>query len=150
MSILNDILDAVVVGQNTLALAVDGVVVQAVKRKLPKREQPVDLDTQVSVSGSERVDQVKRIAFGSRFQVQYRIEITLITPGERDAAINLGGHTDWREATRAAWVKPGALAAAGVKRVEIVDAPFLNRSELAAGYDYNQVVLDVTTYEDRS
>lgn len=150
MSVLNSILDEVVAIQDSLALKVESKDLRNVKRKLPKREERIDLSFQVTVNGSERVDQVKRIGFGQRWQVLYNVEITLITPGDRDAAQNLPDHAAWREATRAWYQKAQPFALAAVQRVEIVDAAFLDRSQLAAGYDYNQVALQVTTYEDRS
>ncbi len=150
MSKLEAVLDYVVGAQNALALKVQAKDTTAVKRKLPKKEEDVDLAFQTTISGAEQVDQVRRIAFGSVWQVMYKVEITLITPCDRDALMNLGDHADWREATRAWFMKPGSIAVDGVKRVEIVNAPFLDRPKLAQGYDYNQVVLEVTTYERRS
>ncbi len=150
MSKLNDILDYIVAAQSTLGLQIEGKALGTVKRKLPKSEEPVDGGYQVTISGSEQVDRVKRIAFGSRWQVLYRVEITLVTPNDRDQLFNLTDHATWREATRAAWQVPGSVVVDGVKRVEIVDAPFLNRSQLNAGYDYDQVVLEITTYESRT
>lgn len=149
MSMLASILSETAAAESALALVVEGNTLTAVVRKLPKHEETVDPPYQVFVSGAEQVDQVKRIAFGSRWQALYQVEITLITPGDHDAAINLEAHADWREATRAWFQKPKPLSTPGVKRVEIIQAPFLNRAQLAKGYDYNQVVIQVTTYEER-
>lgn len=150
MSKLDAILEYCVGAQNALHLKVQGKDCTAVKRKLPKREEEVDLAFQTTVSGSEQVDRVLRFAFGSCWSVVYRVEVTLITPCDGDALMNLADHEDWREATRAWFMKPSSIAVDGVKRVEIVTpSPFLDRAKLRQGYDYNQVVLDVTTYERR-
>jgi hypothetical protein len=150
VSKLNDLLDATVTAQGALALQVESKSLTTVKRKLPKKEEDVDLAFQVTVCGAELVDRARRIAFGSKWFVQYEIQITLITPGDRDAAHNLADHANWRESTRARYMKPNPLPGLGVKRVEIVEAPFLDRRELRDGYDYDQVVLRITTHESRT
>lgn len=149
MSKLVEILDYVVSAQDTLHLTIDGTEPQAVKRKLPKREEKVDPSLQVCVTATELVDDVRRIGFGSKWQCLYVVLITLITPNDRDQLLGLDDHAAWREGTRAFWQRPGSLAPVGCKRVEIVKAPFLDRAQLANGYDYNQVALQVTTYEAR-
>jgi len=150
MSKLNDLLDACVAIQNTLALSVGGTVVTNVKRKLPKREETVDSSYMVTVNGAELVDAIRRAAFGGKYFVTYTIELTLVTPNDRDQLINLADHAAWRETTRAKYMTAGTLSGVGaVMRVEIASAPFLDRSELAVGYDYTQVVLSVQTYETR-
>lgn len=150
MSALNDILDAVVTLQNTLALQVAGENLTAEKRKLPKREEPVDGGFLVCVSGAEQVDQMNRIGFGGCWQCFYAVDITLMTPNDRDQVLALPDHAAWREGTRALYQKPLALTGVDVRRVEVVQSPFLNRGKLAQGYDYNQVSIRVTTYERRT
>ncbi len=153
MSVLDTILDAVVTDHTTAALSVASNTLSAVKRKLPKKEEKVDLAYRVTVSGAEDVDSVERIAFGSVFRVTYKIEMTLITPNDRDALTNLPEHAAWREATRARYMKAtttGPLSGVSqAKRIEIVKGPFLDRRKMAQGYDYNQICLAVTTYEKR-
>lgn len=149
MSMLNDILDRVVTIQNGLGLTLDGHVLTAVKRALPKREEQVDLSFQVTVSGQEQVDECTRIGFGGKWRVVYSVDVTLITPNDRDMLKHLPEHTDWREATRATYMATNPLALPGVKGVEVVRSPMLMRSKLAKGYNYNQVSLIVTTYESR-
>ncbi len=147
MSLLNDIMDEVVTVQAALALSVGGHATTVVKRALPKREEEVDLSFQVTVSGKEQVDKCTRIAFGGKWRVVYSLDITLITPNDRDMLTHLPEHMDWRETTRARYMGQTPLATAGVKGVEVVDSPMLPRNKLAQGYNYNQVSLLVTTYE---
>ncbi len=151
MSALGDILAAVVTKETTAARTVGGSALTVVKRKLPKREEPVDAAYQVNVTGAEVPDSVTRIAFGSTYRVEYRVEITLVAPNDHDATTNQTAHEDWREAVRADYMKPGPLASvAAVKRVEIVPGALFDRSKLNEGYDYNQITLAVWTYETRA
>lgn len=154
MSTLNDTLDAVVADHQAAALTIGGSALTVVKRKLPKKEETVDAPYQVTISAAADPDEVTPIGGypGARvYLVKYRVEMTLITPNDHDAVTNLADHEAWREATRARYQKTKPLAAvAAVKRVEIKPAPFLDRSKLADGYDYNQIVVSVWTYETRS
>ncbi|AMV27369.1 hypothetical protein VT84_23420 [Gemmata sp. SH-PL17] len=149
-SVLDRILSAVVSKVQLAGVTVGPNLMPVVKRKLPKKEEKVDADYQVTVSGSENVDATRRIAFGHVFRVEYTVEITLITPNA-DQLTHLADHTVWREATRAAFMAPKPLAGVPeVKRLEIVEAPFLDRSLLSQGYDYDQIQLTVWTFENRS
>lgn len=148
MSMLNDIFDKIVKVQRGLSLTVDGNALPVEKRKLPKREETVDTAYQVTVSGTEMVDECTRIGFGGVWRVLYKIDVTLMTPNDRDQLRNLADHAAWREATRAEYMK--GLDLPSVKGVEIIQSPHLARSKLAQGYDYNQVTLLVTTYERRT
>lgn len=147
MSALNTILDYIVATETSAALQVGGKVLAVVKSKLPKKEDTVGSDYSVYVSGAEQLDSLQRIAFGSKWQVTYTVELTLVTPNDRDQLINLADHINWREAVRARYMAPGPIP--NTAKVEIARAPFLDRSKLADGYDYTQVVLDITTYESR-
>lgn len=147
MSALVALLDAAVALQTSLALTYENVALPVVKRALPKREEAVDAQAQVTVSGAQLVDEVKRIAFGSAWFCVYSLEVTLVTPADKDALIGVDPNANWREATRAAFMKPGALSA---KKVEVAQAPHLDRGKLAQGYNYTQVALRVTTYERRT
>ncbi|AMV26118.1 hypothetical protein VT84_17095 [Gemmata sp. SH-PL17] len=149
-SVLDRILSAVVSKVQLDGTTVGPALMPVVKRKLPKKEERVDADYQVTVSGSENVDATRRIAFGHVFRVEYSVEITLITPNG-DQLTHLADHTVWREATRAVFMAPKPLAGVPeVKRLEIVEAPFLDRSLLSQGYDYDQIQLTVWTFENRS
>ncbi len=149
-SVLDRILSAVVSKLQLAGLSAGGNLLPVVKRKLPKKQETVDEDYQVTVSGAENADQTKRIAFGNAYKVNYTVEITLVSPNE-DQLTNLGDHTIWRESVRALFMKANPLpTVTEVKRLEIVPAPFLDRSILSQGYDYNQIVLDVWTFETRS
>ncbi len=150
MSVLADILSAVVTDHQNAALKIGGESLRIVKRKLPKREEGVDVSYQVTISGAEDVDRIERIAFGSVFRVQYRIEMTLVIPNDRDQLTNLDDVANWREATRARYMKPNPIAVAQVKRVEIEDGALFNRTTLSEGYDFDQVVINVWTFERRS
>lgn len=149
MSTLAQILDAVTADHEAAARTVGGQALTVVKRKLPKREE-VDAPYSVTVSAAEQSDRTQRIAFGSVFMVVYRVEMTLVVPNDRDQATNLDDVTDWREATRARYMRPHPIPVAQVKRVEIVDGALLDRPLLTEGYDFSQLVIDVTTYETRS
>lgn len=150
MSKLNDILDFVKARQEALALQVGGNALTVVKRKLPKREESVDTPYMTTVSGAEVVAEVKRVAFGGKYFVPYVVEITLVTPNDRDQLKNLADHTAWFEATRAAYMPVGAMGAvSGVYKVDIIQAEMLDRAQIKDGYDYTQVVLRVTTFETR-
>ncbi len=151
MSTLGTIIAAVVTKETAAARTIGANALTVVKRKLPKREEPVDAAYQVNVTGAEVPDSVTRIAFGSTFKVEYRIEITLIAPNDHDAATTRDEHGDWREAVRADYMKPAPLmAVSAVKRVEIVPGALFDRSKLNEGYDYNQITLAVWTYETRA
>jgi hypothetical protein len=119
-------------------------------RKLPKRRQPIDAARMITVNAVEIPDSVRRMAFGSRFLVKYRVEITLVEPNDNDALTNLPDHMDWKEDTRARYQAPGVLAAAGVTRVEIDNSPLLDRRNLVDGYDFTRVGFTCWSYEDRS
>ncbi len=151
MSVLGDILDAIVVDHQVAALTISGNALTIVKRKLPTAEEGVDAAYQVTISGAEAVDKVKRIAFGQRFQVEYQIEMTLLVPSDRDQLTNLDAIAAWRETTRARYQGrnplPGVTA---VKRVEIDSGVFLDRADVANGFDFDQIVIRITTYENRS
>ncbi len=150
MSVLNDILDAVVTDHKAHPLKVGGQCLKVVKRKLPKKEERVDEHYQVTISGAEEADQVTRIAFGSRFRVTYTVEMTLITPNDRDQITNLADIANWREQVRARYMKPNPIAVSAVKRVEIAGGVFLDRGDLSEGFDYDQIILTIWTFEDRS
>jgi hypothetical protein len=146
MSLLNSILDDIV--STVGSVPFNSEAVPCVKRKLPKKEETVDVQTQSTVSGEELVDRIKRIGFGSCWQCLYRVQITLVTPNDRDQLYHMVEHTDWREGVRALFQKPKSVA--GAKRVEFVNSPMFDRGELANGYDYDQLTLEVTTYERRT
>lgn len=157
MSKLNDILDAIVdreqdavvgLGQD-YPLTVAGNPPTVVKRKMPKVEEAVDDLFQVTVSGAERTDQIRRLSFGSRYQVVYEVEITLVIPAV-DALTNLDGVTDWREEVRARYMRPGALSSLGVKKIDIDTGVLFDGTLLNKNYDYDQVILRLTTYENRN
>jgi hypothetical protein len=132
------------------AYSVGGSIVPVVIRKLPKRREPLDSARRITVNAVEIPDSVRRMAFGSRFLVKYRVEITLVEPNDNDAVTNLTEHTDWKEATRARYQAPGVLAAVGVTRVEIDNSPLLDRRNLVDGYDFTRVGFTCWSYEDRS
>lgn len=151
MSKLNDILEFVKTKQETLAQTIGGNALTVVKRKLPKREETVDTPYMVTVSGAEQVAEVKRAAFGGVFFVPYVVEITLVTPNDRDELLNLADHTTWLEGTRAAYMVAGMMAAVGsIYKVDVIQGPLLDRAQIKDGYDYTQVVLRVTTHETRA
>jgi hypothetical protein len=151
MSLLNDILDAVVTEHEAVdpAPTIGGKPLTVVKRKLPKREETVDAAYQVTISGVLVPESVKRIARG-KYMVMYAIEMTLITPNDHDAATNLPDHAAWRESTRARYMAATPLPTlATVKRIDVVTGPFLDRAMLAEGYDYDQIALNIWSYESR-
>ncbi|MBP3956466.1 hypothetical protein J8F10_14390 [Gemmata sp. G18] len=150
MSVLNDILDAVVADHKAAKLKIGTECLRVVKRKLPKKEEGVDDHFQVTISAAEQADQIVRIAFGNVFKVGYRVEMTLITPNDRDQLTNIDTIAAWREATRARYMKPNPIAVSAVKQVEIIDSLFLDRSTLADGYDFDQIALQIYTFERRS
>lgn len=150
MSKLNDILDYIVAAQTSLLLEIDGQSLPCVKRILTKKEDAVDATYQTTISAMERPDHVKRIAFGSCWQVIYDIEIAVVTPNERDMVFSLADHANWKETTRAWLQKPRSIAIDSVKRVEIQDSPLLDHSKLGIGYNITWVAIAVTTYERRT
>ena len=150
MSKLNDILEFVKTRQTTLNLSVAGTVLTIVKRKLPKREETVDSPYMTTISGAEVVAEVKRIAFKGKYLVPYVVEITLVTPNDKDELINLTDHATWLETTRGAYQVDLMMVAVGsIYKVEVIQNPFLDRAQIKDGYDYTQVVLRVTTHETR-
>ena len=150
MSKLNDILEFVKTTQSTLALTVGGNALTVVKRKLPKREETVDTSYMTTISGAEQVAEVKRIAFKGKYLVPYVVEITLVTPNDKDELINLTDHATWLETTRGAYQVDLMMAAVGgIYKVEVIQNPFLDRAQIKEGYDYTQVVLRITTHETR-
>jgi hypothetical protein len=148
MSKLNDILDAIVTKETDAAATIGENALTVVKRKLPKREE-ADAAYQVTVNGAELVDRVQRIAFGNQFKVTYLVLVTLITPNDLDAALNLDEHAAWREAARARYMATTPLAGLGIQQIDVTPAPFLDRAALSAAYDYNQLALEITVYESR-
>lgn len=149
MSVLNDVLTDMVTSIAALELTIGENALSVVKRKLPKREETVDSQYQVTVNGKEMVDQIRRIGFGSCWQVLYNIDITLVSPTERDMLYNLDAHIAWREAVRAHFMAPSPIAVEEVKLVVFIDSPFLDRTQLSDGYDYDQLTIQITTYERR-
>lgn len=150
MSVLNDVLDEVVRLQRRFAPALGDKQLAVVKRALPKREETVDPEYQVTVNAAEQPEDCARLGFGDKWRVVYSVEITLISPNERDMLTGLVEHTEWREVSRTVYMGQRPLAAvSAVKGVEVVKSPMLPRSKLAQGYNYNQVSLIVTTYESR-
>jgi hypothetical protein len=150
VSILNDILDAIVTDHTTNALTVGGNSLTIVKRKMPKRHETVDQPYQVTISGAENVDLTTRISFDHWFKVQYNIEMTLITPSEGDTAKNLADHAQWRESVRARYMAQTPLSSVtAIQQIDVLPSPLLPRRLLVDGYDYNQILLRITTYEDR-
>lgn len=148
-SVLGGILELVASLETDAGFPLDGAAVPVVRRKLPKREEPVDGAAQITVNAIEVPDSIRRIAFGSVYQVKYRVDITLASKCDHDASIGLPEHSDWKEAVRARYQASGVLSSAGVKRVEIDTSPLLDRSKLAGGYDYSSVALSCWTYETR-
>lgn len=133
-----------------MSLSVNGNQLTAYTRKLPKREETVDAPYMVTVSGAENVDEIKRASFGDNYFCNYTIQVTLVTPNDRDQVQNLVDHAAWRETTRAAFQVTGMMFSVGnIYKVDIVPGTFLDRSEIKEGFDYNQVVLKVTTFETR-
>lgn len=151
MSALTSILDAIVTIETAAARTIGGSALTVVKRKLPKKEDPVDASYQVTVAGAEDPDSVTRIAFGGRFRVVYTIDVALVTPNDRSMSVNQDAVTDWRESVRATYQAPTPLVIVpAVRRVEIDRGPLFSRDLLAEGYDYTVVRLLVTTYETRA
>lgn len=152
MSTLNDILEAVKTDHVTAALTIGANALTIVKRKLPKQEETVDAAYQVTVSGAELVDRVTRVGFGGVFRVEYLVEMTLVIPNDRDQATNIDTVAAWRESTRARYqaLAHPLTGVTGVKAVDLTDnGVWLDRTDLAEGYDYDQLVIRVTTYERR-
>lgn len=149
MSVLSAILDAVVETEQAAGLLIGGNAITVVKRKLPTAGDAVDAAYQVTVSGAEDPERCRRIAFNSRWMIVYVIEITLIVP-TADMLTNLDSVTNWREAVRRHYMGAGVLSDTAVKRVEVEPGTLFDRSLLAANYDYDQVVLSLWTYENRS
>lgn len=149
MSVLVEILDAVVADHLSANLSINGNLLSVVKRKLPKKEDTVDADYQVTVSGAEMVDRITPIAFGGSYKVSYRVEMTLIVPNDRDQLVNLDAVANWREATRVRYMVRKPLPVDAVKQVTIVEGVFFDRTLLREGCDYDQVVIELITYETR-
>lgn len=152
MSTLNDILEAVKTDHTAAALTIGANALTIAKRKLPKHEETVDAAYQVTVSGAEQVDKVVRVGFGGIFRVEYLVEMTLIIPNDRDQLTNLPEVAAWRESTRARYqaVTHPLTGVSGVKAVDLTDnGVWLDRTDLADGFDYDQLVIRVTTYERR-
>lgn len=152
MSTLNDILSAVVTDHQAAALTIGANALTIAKRKLPKQEEGVDAAYQVTVSGAEQVDRVTRVGFGGIFRVEYLVEMTLVIPNDRDQATNIDTVAAWRESTRARYqaVTHPLTVVSAVKAVDLTDnGVWLDRTDLADGYDYDQLVIRVTTYERR-
>lgn len=151
MSQLTTILDTVVQGVTALGLQLNGKVLPVVKRKLPKKQEVVDLGAQITVSGTVDVDRQKPWAFGAGtgtalYRVDYRIEITLICPNDNDAVTNLDAYTQFRESIRQAF-RNAPLAGTQVYDQKFDDGPFLDRGNMHDGYDYQQVVIKMSTIE---
>lgn len=149
MSALNDILGAIVAKETLAAAKIGPHALTVVKRKLPQKEE-ADRAYQVTVCGAELVDRIKRIAFGGLHKVTYSVLVTLVTPNDHDALVYLTEHTNWREAVRARYMAAVApLPNLNIQQIDVVPAPMLDRSALAEGYDFDQVALEITTYETR-
>lgn len=144
MSVLNDTLDKIVQDHTTAALKIGGNDLTVVKKKLPSRQETVDAAYQVNIYAEEKAEEVRRIAQG-KYLVKYFIGMTLITPNDRDTTVNLTDHIAWRESTRARY----ETGIAGLDRIDIRDALFMDRSQLADGYDYQTISITVWSYESR-
>lgn len=143
MSRLNDLLDAIVADHVAAALQIGGNTLTIVKRKLPKKEETVDADYQVSIYAEPISERSDRIA-NNTYLVKYFISMTLITPNDRDALVNLVDHAAWRESTRARYEVLTTLG-----RIDFRDAPFLDRTQLAEGYDYQTIAITIWSFENR-
>ncbi len=150
MSVLKSILDAIAAKETAAAPKIGPHTLKAYKRKLPKREEQLDDPYQVTVSGAEVPDSVELMSFGRKYRVRYKVEVTLVTPNDHDALTNLDAHTDWREACRARYMVPDPLPGLGVQWVGVTTGAMLDRGQLADGYDYDQLILEVLTYETRA
>ncbi|MBP3956325.1 hypothetical protein J8F10_13625 [Gemmata sp. G18] len=145
---LDTILDAVVTAVRELNFKLTGPgSVPVVKRKLPKREEAVDPSEQVTVSGAAELDSVTPIAFGDVFRVRYRVEVTLVTSNKNDQVKNLPEYLAFRQQVRQLFRKPPLVGAAAVVDLDVVGGEFLDRGMISQGYDYQQVVIRVTTIE---
>lgn len=151
MSVLFDILEAVQANVEALELTLSSAPTTPITvdiGKLPKREEVIDGLPKISITGAVDLDSRRPFSFGDKWFIEYIVEITLMAPNNRDNATNLEDYTDWRYEVQNRFRKPPLSGGpAVVYDLDVLDGDFLDREILNQGYDYQQVVVKVTTIE---
>ncbi len=146
MSMGDNILTGVVNAISTLGLSFTSGTIPVVKRKGVKKEPSVDSSTQITVSMN--TEEVTYIAFG-QISVTYPVEVTIVTPNERDWATNLSIYLTWREEIRGLFQPPALtsqsplLGVNGVWDVRVRPDTFLDREAMAKNYDDMALIIYV-------
>lgn len=124
-------------------------IIPVVLRKLPKKSEVIDPDIQITVCKAETPETVQFYAFGV-VKVRYPIEITIISPNNRNQYTNIDYYANWRQVIRLALQMPPVLnLTQGTTAFDVDNEPkdFLDRREIADIYDYQQAVVWISTIE---
>jgi hypothetical protein len=127
-------------------------VIPCVLRKLPKKGEQIDPDILLTICKAETPEDVKFYAFGV-VKVRYPIEITIISPNNMDNYTNINYYANWRQTIRLALQKPPVLnLTENTYAFDVDNTPqnFLDRREISDIYDYQQIVVWVSTIEPPS
>jgi hypothetical protein len=144
---LDAVLNAVVSDIQALNLQLNGSPLTVVRRKGVKGHPPSDVTTQITVDEAETGEAVERKAF-SVGNVRYVVDVTIVTPGDRDWATNLDTYISWREAIYRAYLPPRVLTSglyktAGVWDVRPRPKTFMERAAMAKQYDLQALIIEV-------
>lgn len=145
-SVLNSILDATVKKVKQLGLSYKGGIVPVVKRKLPKKEETVDPARQITICGAQKVDKLSWLAFGVK-RMEYVVQIVIICPNNDDQASDIEIYSFWRQTIRDDFAEPPLAGVSEVWDMDVLEGEFLNRDEISANYDYQEIPVKVTTAE---
>ncbi len=152
-SVLDGIFQTVLSSVSGLSLTLNGNAIPASISKLPKKEAVVDPAVQIAICLSPRGESTKPMAFGTgnrpQMQVVYPVLVTLIAPNNNDQVKNLQAYTTLRQSIRLLYrdKTPFVGLVTEAWDCDVKEAAFLDTKELAEGYDYMVVGVDVKTVE---
>lgn len=124
-------------------------VIPVVLRKLPKKGEQIDPDIQITVCKAETPEIVVFYAFGV-VKVRYPIEITIISPNNRNQFTGIDYYANWRQVIRYALQKPPVLnLTQNTTAFDVDNIPqnFFDRREISDLYDYQQIIVWISTIE---
>lgn len=158
MSVLNDILDQCVSQVQALGLAIGDVTLPVLKRKAPKREQPLDPVPAITIAKSDRPEETKWLAFpstsrpGGTVRKRYLVEIVVIGLNGGDMLTNLDVYAELREQIQQCFQglttqAPPLPLVPAVRRLDVEQGDFFKKEDLNANYDYQATGVWFTTIE---
>lgn len=152
-SIYQQILEAFKANIDDLELEFGDETIPTAIRKLPTSEETLDTVPEIVICPDETAERIKAASFENLVEVEYRIEVVLVAPGNRDFEANLGQWLTYREEIRRLFNKvplEGTGPDLGKVFHLVPDLRYvLDRDKLSQNYDYNGMAFVATAIETR-